>query len=231
MSVAKETVGRKAVDYIESGMVVGLGTGSTAYYFVDELGKRYASGQINQIRCVSTSTQTEQQAQSLGLPTVTLDEVDHIDVLVDGADETLNSFSGIKGGGGALLLEKIVAQYSRKIIWIVDQAKRVDYLGAFPLPVEVVQFGAWKLFHTFDKAGMQPSFRKKGIDSLFITDSGNYIIDLHLGKIEHPEQVAFELKNMVGVVEHGLFINYPNVILVGDQQGGYETIERPTIIQ
>lgn len=99
MSVAKETVGRKAVDYIESGMVVGLGTGSTAYYFVDELGKRYASGQINQIRCVSTSTQTEQQAQSLGLPTVTLDEVDHIDVLVDGADETLDSFSGIKGGG------------------------------------------------------------------------------------------------------------------------------------
>ena len=226
MTLAKEAVGRKAADYIESGMVVGLGTGSTAYFFVDELGKRYANGFISNIRCVSTSSQTEAQARSLGLPTVSLDDVNHIDVLVDGADETLTSFSGIKGGGGALLLEKIVAQYSHKVIWIVDQAKKVEYLGAFPLPVEVVQFGAWKLFYTFEGAGMEPSFRKKGPDSLFITDSGNYIIDLHLKKIVNPDQLAFELINMVGVVEHGLFINYPNVILIGDDLGQIEVIER-----
>lgn len=226
MSLAKETVGRKAADYVESGMVVGLGTGSTAYYFIDEIGKRISQGLLTNIRAVSTSSQSEAQARELGIPTVSLDDVDHIDVLVDGADETLETFSGIKGGGGALLLEKIVASYAHKYIWIVDKSKKVDYLGAFPLPVEVVQFGAWKLFHTFEAAGMKPSFRKKGKDSLFITDSGNYIIDLHLGKIENPQQLAFELKNMVGVVEHGLFMNFPEVILVSDDQGNLEIIER-----
>lgn len=226
MSIAKEVVGRRAADYIESGMVVGLGTGSTAYYFIDELGRRISKGLLKNIRAVSTSSQSEAQARSLGIPTVRLDDVKYIDVLVDGADETLVTFSGIKGGGGALLLEKIVATYARKIIWIVDQSKKVEYLGAFPLPVEVVQFGAWKLFHTFEAAGMKPSFRKKGRDSLFITDSGNYIIDLNLGKIENPHQLAFELKNMVGVVEHGLFMNYPDVILVADDQGQLEIIQR-----
>lgn len=226
MSIAKELAGRKAVDYVKSGMVVGLGTGSTAFYFIDELAKRYASGQLSNIRCVSTSTNSEELAKDLGLPTVNIDEVHHIDVLVDGADETLPTFSGIKGGGGALLLEKIVAQNSHNIIWIVDENKVVDKLGAFPLPVEVVQFGSWRLFHAFNEAGLAPQFRKVGKDSLFMTDSGNYIIDLHLQAIENPEQLDLELNNVVGVVEHGLFLNYPHMIIIGKEDGTTETLQR-----
>lgn len=226
MSIGKEVAGRKAVDYIQSGMVVGLGTGSTAFYFIDELAKRYAAGELTNLRCVSTSTNTEDLAQDRGLPTVSLDEVQHIDVLVDGADETLRTFSGIKGGGGALLLEKIVAQNAHKIIWIVDEEKVVDKLGRFPLPVEVVQFGSWRLFHALNNAGLNPSFRKSGKDSLFITDSGNYIIDLALESIDNPSQLNFELNNIVGVVEHGLFLNYPQTIIIGKDSGDTEIINR-----
>lgn len=226
MTDAKERVGRKAAEYIQDGMVVGLGTGSTARWFVDEVGQRFKRGELAHIVCVATSKETEQQARQLGLPLSSLDEVNHIDLLVDGADETLRSFSGIKGGGGALLIEKIVAQNSQKIIWIVTEEKLVDELGAFPLPVEIVQTGSWKLFRQFQNAGMHPSFRKKGKDSLFVTDSGNYIIDLNLKKIPQPQQIAFELKHMVGVVDHGLFINYPDIILVGKHDGTIEVIER-----
>lgn len=226
MSIAKEVAGRKAVDYIRSGMVVGLGTGSTAFYFIDELAKRYAAGNLTNIRCVSTSSQTEDIAKERGLFTVNLDEVQYIDVLVDGADETLRTFSGIKGGGGALLLEKIVAQNARKIIWVVDESKVVDKLGAFPLPIEVVQFGSWRLFHALNNAGLRPSFRKKGKDSLFITDSGHYIIDLALHTIENPSQLNYELNNIVGVVEHGLFLNYPHIIIIGQESGQTEIIHR-----
>lgn len=226
MSLMKEVAGRKAVDYIESGMVVGLGTGSTAYYFIDELANRIHAGELTHIVGVSTSNETTQIAREKGIQVISLDQVNQIDVLVDGADETLRTFSGIKGGGGALLYEKIVAQNSRKVIWVVGEDKVVDELGAFPLPVEVVQFGSWKLFRYFEQAGMMPSFRKSGVDSLFITDAGNYIIDLHLGSIPQPNQTAFELNNMVGVVDHGIFLNYPDVIIVGKEDGELEIIER-----
>ncbi|MBD3948492.1 ribose-5-phosphate isomerase RpiA [Tuanshanicoccus lijuaniae] len=226
MDNSKELVGRQAARYVEDGMVVGLGTGSTAYWFVDEVGQRIKRGELQHIVGVPTSKQTEIQARELGIPLSTLDEVNHIDLLVDGADECLSSFNGIKGGGGALLIEKIVAQNSRQIIWIVTEEKLVEKLGRFPLPVEIVQTGSWKLFRVFDEAGMHPAFRKKGKDSLFVTDSGNYIIDLHLNQIDNPQQLAFELKTMVGVVDHGLFLNYPDIILVGKQDGTILTIER-----
>lgn len=226
MTNVKEAVGRRAAAYVESGMVVGLGTGSTAYWFVDEIGRRLKAGELSNIQGVPTSKQTADQARKLGIPLVTLDEVNHIDVLADGADEATTDFNGIKGGGGALLHEKIVAQNSRKIIWIVGENKMVEFLGKFPLPVEVVQFGSWKLFKHFDRAGMHPTFRKSGRDSLFITDSGNYIIDLQLDHIQNPQQLAFELKNMVGVVDHGLFLNYPDVILVGKEDGEILVHER-----
>ncbi|MBS4461403.1 ribose-5-phosphate isomerase RpiA [Aerococcaceae bacterium zg-B36] len=222
----KELVGRKAAEYVEDGMVVGLGTGSTAYWFVDEIGQRIKRGELKHIIGVPTSKQTEMQARQLRIPLSSLDEVNHIDLLVDGADECLATFHGIKGGGGALLIEKIVAQNSNKIIWIVTEEKLVEKLGRFPLPVEIVQTGSWKLFRVFDQAGMSPAFRKKGKDSLFVTDSGNYIIDLHLNQIDNPQQLAFELKTMVGVVDHGLFLNYPDIILVGKQDGTILTIER-----
>lgn len=226
MSLAKELVGRKAADYVEDGMVVGFGTGSTAYYFIDEIGKRVQAGELNHIVGVATSKRTLTQMKSLGIPSRSLDDVNFIDLLVDGADETTRDFNGIKGGGGALLYEKIVAQNSRRIIWIVTEDKVVETLGKFPLPVEVVQFGSWKLFRSFDQAGMNPTFRKSGTDNLFITDSGNYIIDLHLDRIENPHQLSFELNNMVGVVDHGLFLNYPDTILSSNEEGEIEVITR-----
>ena len=226
MSLGKEAVGRKAADYVEDGMVVGFGTGSTAYFFIDEVGKRIQAGELKHIVGVATSRRTLTQMQSLGIESRSLDDVNFIDLLVDGADETTRDFNGIKGGGGALLHEKIVAQNSRRIIWIVTEDKLVDTLGKFPLPVEIVQFGSWKLFRTFDQSGMNPTFRKSGQDTLFITDSGNYIIDLNLDVIQNPHQLAFELSNMVGVVEHGLFLNYPDVILSSDAEGNVQEITR-----
>ncbi|MCW6652729.1 ribose-5-phosphate isomerase RpiA [Aerococcaceae bacterium NML191292] len=226
MTDIKEQVGRAAAQYVEDGMVVGLGTGSTAFWFVDEIGRRVQSGELSHIVGIPTSKRTEEQARMLKIPLKTLDEVAQIDVLVDGADECTPTFNGIKGGGGALLHEKIVAQSSNKRIWIVGEDKVVDTLGAFPLPVEVIPFGSWKLFRTLGQAGFNPTFRKKNQDSLFVTDSGNYIIDLHLKEIINPAQLAHELNNTVGVVEHGLFLNHPHIILVGQADGTIKRYER-----
>ncbi|MCW6664732.1 ribose-5-phosphate isomerase RpiA [Aerococcaceae bacterium NML191219] len=226
MTDIKEQVGRAAAQYVEDGMVVGLGTGSTAFWFVDEIGRRVQSGELSHIVGIPTSKRTEEQARMLKIPLKTLDEVAQIDVLVDGADECTPAFNGIKGGGGALLHEKIVAQSSNKRIWIVGEDKVVDTLGAFPLPVEVIPFGSWKLFRTLGQAGFNPTFRKKNQDSLFVTDSGNYIIDLHLKEIINPAQLAHELNNTVGVVEHGLFLNHPHIILVGQADGTIKRYER-----
>lgn len=226
MTDIKEQVGRAAAQYVEDGMVVGLGTGSTAFWFVDEIGRRVQSGELTHIVGIPTSKRTEEQARMLKIPLKTLDEVAQIDVLVDGADECTPTFNGIKGGGGALLHEKIVAQSSNKRIWIVGEDKVVDTLGAFPLPVEVIPFGSWKLFRTLGQAGFNPTFRKKNQDSLFVTDSGNYIIDLHLKEIINPAQLAHELNNTVGVVEHGLFLNHPHIILVGQADGTIKRYER-----
>lgn len=222
----KENVGRYAASFVEDGMVVGLGTGSTAYYFIDEVGRRFKNGELPNIVTVSTSDQSSQQAREIGLPLKELDEINQIDLLVDGADEATREFAGIKGGGGALLHEKITATHANEIIWIMDESKLVDQLGKFPLPVEVVKFGSWKLFDSFERAGMQPTFRKKDEDSLFETDSGNYIIDLNLETIPNPPQTALELKNRVGVVDHGIFLNFANIILVGKADGSITKLER-----
>ena len=215
----KELVGRYAADYVQDGMVVGLGTGSTAYWFVDELGQRLADGRLQHITGVATSRATAEQALRLGIPIVELDRVNRLDIVIDGADETTSAFNGIKGGGGALLHEKIVALNSDRCVWVVGEDKVVDVLGKFPLPVEVVQFGSWNLFRQLDAAGFKPRFRKKGSDSLYITDSGNYIIDLYLEAIPNPYQLAHDLKNMVGVVEHGLFLGLTDTVLVGTADG------------
>ena len=148
----KEMVGKQAATYIESGMTVGLGTGSTAYYFVEEIGRRVKEEGLDIIG-VTTSKRTKEQAEKLGIPLKSVDEVDFIDVTVDGADEIAPDFSGIKGGGGDLLFEKIVAEQSKRIIWIVDESKMVDYLGRFPLPVEVIPYGSEQLFQKFEAKG------------------------------------------------------------------------------
>ncbi|MGF3115148.1 ribose-5-phosphate isomerase RpiA [Facklamia sp. P12937] len=226
MEEAKKRVGKYAASYVEDGMVVGLGTGSTAYWFIEELGRRFQAGELDNILTVSTSDRSSEQALKLGLPLKEIEDVNRIDLLVDGADETTRQFAGIKGGGGALLHEKIIAENSDKIIWIMDESKLVNQLGKFPLPVEVVRFGSWKVYDAFKSAGMKPSFRKIEDDRLFITDSGNYIIDLHLEEIPNPQVLAAEIKSKVGVVEHGLFLNYADIILVAQADGEIIKIER-----
>ena len=180
----KELVGKKAAEYVESGMTVGLGTGSTAYYFVEEIGRRVKEEGL-EIVGVTTSLATKKQAEALGIPLKSVDEVDYIDVTIDGADEIAPDFSGIKGGGGALLFEKIVAEQSKSVIWIVDESKMVDYLGRFPLPVEVVPYGSEQLFKRFEALGYKPTFRERDGER-YLTDSKNYIIDLDVYPIKDP---------------------------------------------
>lgn len=214
----KAQTGQESVNYIKSGMIVGLGTGSTIRYMVDELGKRVQAGELTGITGVTTSSRTAKQAKDLGITIKDIDDVDHIDLCIDGADEVSDDFQGIKGGGGALLWEKIVANASDKIIWIVDESKLVHQLGKFPLPIEVIPFGAQLVFNRLEKKGYKPSWRMDGSNK-FLTDEKNYIIDLHLGKIDHPAQLADELIHMVGVVESGLFLNRVNDVIVGTQNG------------
>ena len=217
----KKLVGDKAAMFVEDQMTVGLGTGSTAEYMVKAVAKRVEEEGLN-ITCVATSIVTEKLAKDLGLNVKDLAEVAEIDLTIDGADEISPAYQGIKGGGGALLFEKIVAINSKKNIWIADTTKLVDTLGAFPLPVEVVSFGSEHLFAAFEAKGYQPAYRLDTDGNKFETDAGNLIIDLHLEKIEEPKKLAQELKNEVGVVEHGLFINIVDQAIVGHDDGEIE---------
>jgi ribose 5-phosphate isomerase A len=218
----KKLVGDKAATYVEDNMVLGLGTGSTAEYMVEAVAKRVQEEGLN-LTCVSTSSVTEKQAKGLGLNVKDLAEVDEIDLTIDGADEISPDFQGIKGGGGALLFEKIVATNSQKNLWIVDESKMVETLGKFPLPVEVVTLGSEHLFKAFKQKGYKPEYRMDK-DEKFKTDAGNLIIDLHLGTIEDPKKFAQALNETVGVVEHGLFIDIVDQVIVGNAAGETETL-------
>ncbi|MFC3931743.1 ribose-5-phosphate isomerase RpiA [Streptococcus dentapri] len=223
MSNLKQQVGIKAAEFVKDGMILGLGTGSTAAYFVDEIGRRIQEEGL-QITAVTTSSVTYAQAQELGIPLKGIDEVEAVDLTIDGADEVDGSLNGIKGGGGALLMEKIVATNSKDCIWIVDESKVVETLGAFKLPVEVVQYGAENLFRYFENKGYHPSFRQKN-NQRYVTDMKNFIIDLDLKKIEDAQSLAAELDTTVGVVEHGLFLNMISKVIVGHEDGP-EIIEK-----
>ena len=213
----KEQVGIKAAEFVTDGMIVGLGTGSTAYYFVAELGRRIKEEDL-QITAVTTSSVTYEQAEGLGIPLKAIDDVEVVDLTVDGADEVDPALNGIKGGGGALLMEKIVATNSKDCIWIVDESKQVETLGAFKLPVEVVQYGAENLFRHFEKKGYSPAYREKD-GQRFVTDQGNFIIDLDLKVIPDAEVLAEELDRTVGVVDHGLFLGMVSKVIVGTPEG------------
>ena len=217
MEKLKKIAGVTAAQYVKDGMVVGLGTGSTAYFFVEEIGRRIKEEGL-QVVGVTTSSRTTEQAEGLGIPLKAVDDIDAIDVTVDGADEVDSQFNGIKGGGGALLMEKIVATPTKEYIWVVDESKMVDKLGAFKLPVEVVQYGAERLFREFAAKGYQPSFRMENGER-YVTDMKNFIIDLDLGVIENPVEFGKELKAMVGVVEHGLFNGMVNKVIVAGKDG------------
>ena len=224
MEALKKQAGVTAAQFVTDGMTVGLGTGSTAYFFVEEIGRRIKDEGL-QVVGVTTSSATTKQAEGLGIPLKDVDDIDSIDVTVDGADEVDKDFNGIKGGGAALLMEKIVATPTKEYIWVVDESKMVEHLGAFKLPVEVIQYGADRLFRVFEKAGYKPSFRMKENQRL-ITDMKNYIIDLDLGKIEKPFEFGEMLDKTVGVVEHGLFNGMVNKVIVAGKDG-VKVLEAP----
>ena len=212
----KEVVGKEAVKYVEDGMIVGLGTGSTVFYFVHALSDRVKEG-LN-IQMVSTSIQTVELAKSLGLNIKELEEIDHIDLAVDGVDEIDKNFNAIKGGGAALFREKIVADIAKEVIWIYDESKDVEKLGKFNLPVEILPFGYSHTVRKLTEAGLNPVIRKKD-GEILITDNHNYIADLHLGYGFDIEEVKEKLANIVGVVEHGLFLNMCKLCIKGTPDG------------
>ena len=218
----KRRAAEAALAFVEDGMRVGLGSGSTAAQFVRLLGERVAAGL--RIVGVPTSGGTEHIARSVGVPLATLDEMPELDLDVDGADEIGPSLALIKGGGGALLREKIVANASRRMIVIADAGKQVAELGAFPLPVEVVSFGLTAtrraIERTAERLGLAGELvlREKG-GVPFQTDSGNRILDASFGRIPDPEAVAHRLAEIPGVVEHGLFLDLADLALVASPEG------------
>lgn len=218
----KQLAAEKSIEFIKDGMTIGLGTGSTVFFLINKLAESVKQG-LN-VNCVSTSNQTSELAKSLGIKIINLNEVDHLDLTIDGADEVDQNLNGIKGGGGALLFEKIVAAASKKVIWIVDSSKYVKKLGKFPLPVEVIPFGSKQILKRFNDRGYNPKVRKNGSE-IFITDSGNEIIDLHLNQIEDSLKLEQEIKLIPGVVEVGLFNNIANMVIVG-KENSTEIIRR-----
>jgi ribose 5-phosphate isomerase A len=206
----------KALDYIDNNMIVGLGTGTTAALFIDLLGQKYRSHHLN-IRCVATSEETAQRAKNNNLPLLPDSHSDVVDVCVDGADECSPYFHLIKGGGGALLREKIVAQAAKKMIVIADDSKYVETLGQFPLPIEILCYEQAMILKRIEKIYNQyahssapdfsPIIRKTNDGNPFLTDLRHNIIDLTLKKIEDPISLAHDLQNIAGIVEHGLFLN------------------------
>ena len=214
----KKEAGIEAAKLVKNGMIVGLGTGSTVRFLVDELGRRVQEEGL-QFTGVTTPRRTQEQAEGYGIKIVNIDDVDHIDVCIDGADEVDKNFNGIKGGGAALLWEKIVAINSNKIVWIVDASKLVDVIGKFPLPVEVIPFGAAHVIERLKERGYKPTLRLDAEGKPVRTDENNYVVDLHLERIDNPAALNEDLINMVGVVEDGLFLDMVNEVIVGDPNG------------
>ena len=214
----KRTAAAAAVEQVTDGLILGLGSGSTAQLAVDELGKRVQKGL--RVIGVSTSEKTADQARQLGISLSTLAEYPKLDLTIDGADEaqpgTLNL---IKGGGGNLLREKIIASASRRLTIVVDQTKVVEKLGAHPLPVEVVPFGWQSTEQRLLALGAKPVLRTNADGSTYITDGGHYILDCSFGLISAPEELATALDDVVGVVEHGLFIGMASQVLVAGPEG------------
>jgi len=209
----KEAAGRAAAKLVRDGNVVGLGTGSTAYFAVVALGERVKAG-LKMIG-IPTSVQTAELARAVGIPLTTLDQHPEIDITIDGADEVDPQLSLIKGGGGALLREKVVASASKKMIVVADSAKIVSALGKFPLPVEVISFARAVVEKKIVALGATPILRTKADGSIFLTDNGNPILDCRFDRIADPPALALALTNTPGIVEHGLFIGLAKLALVG----------------
>jgi ribose 5-phosphate isomerase A len=213
----KAQAAQKALEYIRDGQILGLGTGSTVHHFLTALGTRVQDGLS--IRGVPTSQATATYATQLGIPLLNNDEPWDIDVAVDGADQVDPQLNLIKGGGGALLREKIVARAARQFIVIVDEAKQRPHLGLpFPLPVEILSFGWRTTQRHLEKMGW-PAPRRDQTGQPFLTDNGNYIVDLHIPHIADPASLETTLLQLPGVVECGLFVHMASLVITGTDQG------------
>lgn len=224
---AKRIAGEQAARLVEDGMRVGLGTGSTAAFFVEALGRRVAGGL--RVVGVPTSEATRRRAEGLGIRLATLTEEPELDLTVDGADEIGPDLALIKGGGGALLREKLVAAASRRLVVVADAAKRVGRLGRFPLPIEVVPFGfettRRRVAAVLARAAGRPveaGLRRTPDGAAFVTDGGHWIIDARVGEIAEPASLGAALKAVLGVVEHGLFVGLASAALIGTPEGVME---------
>ncbi|MGA7755044.1 MAG: ribose-5-phosphate isomerase RpiA [Candidatus Sulfotelmatobacter sp.] len=208
----KEAAARASLRFIKDGQVVGLGTGSTAAYFIKLLGEQVKQGL--RVRGIPTSVRSKELAQGLGIPLTTLDECQEIAVTVDGADEVDPQLRLIKGGGGALLREKIVASATKELVIVADASKQVKALGKFPLPVEVIRFSQALVAKRIAALGADVQLRMDDSGKPFVTDENNHILDCRFGEIPDPDTLARQLSDMPGVVEHGLFIGMASVALL-----------------
>ncbi len=219
----KKAVGEKAAAYIKNGMTVGLGTGSTAYWAIHSIATMVTEGM--EIQAIATSTASETLARGLGINIVSFADIDHINITIDGADEVSESLNLIKGGGGALLREKIVAAATELYIIIADHSKYVPVLGAFALPVEVVKFG-WEMTNRqLQTLKCATKMRSSG-DAPFVSDNGNFIIDCSFKAIDQPETLHQQINAIPGVVENGLFLGMADIVILGEQDGSTRELRR-----
>ena len=213
---SKQIIGEKATEYLKDGMIVGLGSGSTAYWATKKIGELVHKGL--KIKAVPTSKSTEDLARAEHIPLIDISGLDHIDVTIDGADEFDTRKNIIKGGGGALLREKIVASLTRFYIIVADSSKNSEMLGSYPLPVEVTPF-AWQVTgRQIERLGCSVSLRKDR-DLPFVTDNKNYILDCRFNRIAKPEELAAQLNSIPGVVENGLFLNRTSILITTNEKG------------
>jgi ribose 5-phosphate isomerase A len=220
---AKQAAAKKAVEFIQAGMNLGLGTGTTAYWAIQYIGARVKEGL--EVKAIATSLHSQTLAKELGIPITSFADTGQLDITIDGADEVDENMQLIKGGGGALLREKIVAAATKFYIIIADEKKLVKNLGKFRLPVEVIPFG-WELAaNHLRNLGSEPILRDEK-NAPFITDNGNYILDCAFGSIPSPESLHEKINNITGVVENGLFIDMADCVIAGNDEGKTRIINR-----
>jgi ribose 5-phosphate isomerase A len=213
----KQLAAEKAVSFLDNGMTIGLGTGSTAYWAIEKIGEKVKKEGWD-IKAIATSVVSEEQARGLGIPIFDFSSIKSIDITIDGADEVDPKLQLIKGGGGALLREKIVATNSKQMIVVADESKWVETLGKFPLPVEVVHFGWERTFDKLQMLGCEAKRRMKGTTP-YLTDNGNYIVDCAFGEIKDPPLLQELVNAITGVVDNGLFIHIASKLVLGLNNG------------
>lgn len=221
---AKQAAGYRAAEFVEDGMVIGLGTGSTAFYVIEKIGQRVAEGL--KVSAIATSKASEELARKNNIPLIEAADVTELDLAIDGADEFDPSLALIKGGGGALLREKLVAINSKRFIVIAGADKWVEHLGKFKLPIEIIPFTYEWTLNQLRKKYDVPFEMRMNNDELYVTDNGNYIVDASFEKIESPSTLSEELKDMVGVVDHGLFVDIAELVIVGYDDGSTEIVNK-----